>query len=650
MVYNKSLDEVKLISAMLCDLQTLHSAVFDQRSIRNTIQKIVKRVDREGIGFLTKTLPRLGKAFTKALSGEHMLDSASLAFESLPNSKLPKFLGELFQCVFSHDGMVLPTPCTNSIRSIRDICYLFYKYDIPYSLDAEQDVLLQFIQTEKDIAEHDNVFNQLANSLLADTLDNDSPNGLTTDCEATGRALKEFRPIVTRDIIRRARRLLNEVFLNFDPTDIIPRHGPGAVSTKEKLWGKYYWRNIPDRLASMYPIDSYFYASLGHICDSREEIFSLGSREDFAQVLLVPKDSRGPRLISCEPLVFQWIQQGLGRSIVQHVESHPQTRYEVHFTDQQPNRLAALFGSVDGRYSTLDLSEASDRVSVGLVRVLFPSKVLPYLLAARSLGTRMPDGRRLNLRKYAPMGSALCFPVLALTIWSLLRAMYPDAGPDEVGILVYGDDVIVPTAHAAKAIELLEAFGLKINRAKSCTSGFFRESCGMDAYKGIDVTPLRIRKGMSSSPSPESYTSWIAYANHFWDRKYFKTYDLVVGRLLDIYGQVPSKDLQLDVPSLYEVPKDRQHFGRRVNTALQKVEYYVFDTRSVVIRKNIPGWKMLLRYFTSEPSTSPLCFFRSSTAVDNRRVAGSTTLLESESFSVSSYTKRSANKLVRRWR
>jgi hypothetical protein len=648
MVPNKSLDEVKLISTLLCDISTMwHGEVFDQRAVSLTVRKIRERTSREGIGFLTKSLPRLGKAVDTALLGELPVDSAQLRLASQPNSKLPKLFGELLNRVFSHDGMVLPTPCVRSIKQIRDLCYLFYKYEVPYSPRQEQAALSTFLQTEEDIAPYDISF-----STVADTIDNH------ISLNDAGKKRQGVLPgpleVITsphwRNVIRRARAHLSRVFENFEPRDIVPRHGPGVVSTKERLWGKYFWSNIPDRLANMFPIDAYFYASNGHVCDAVSEIRSLGNREDSARVIFVPKDSRGPRLISAEPLVFQWIQQGLGRAIVSHIERHPLTRDDVHFTDQQPNRTAALLGSTDGRYSTLDLKEASDRVTVGLVRMLFPSSVLPYLLAARSLSTTLPDGRILKLKKFAPMGSALCFPVLALTCWAILRAMYRDA---DIGyrpnVLVYGDDVIVPTAIAGDAIKHLEAFGLLVNRHKSCVSGFFRESCGMDAYKGHPVTPLRIRKKIPSSPSPDGYSAWIAYANQFWDTQYFKTYELIAGMLLDLYGRIPSKRLGLRVPSLYEVPENKEYYAKRINKDLQKVEYLVYDIASKPLRHRLPGWKMLLRYFTSGtlPSITDVICSTSRREVDHQH--WNPTKLET-SVDVSSYTARYATKVVKRWR
>jgi len=114
---NKSSDAVKsIIASVLRDVQTLRNDVITPRSLKLTTLKVFNRIDREGICFLTKTLPRLGKAFDNALHNDIPMDCTG--FRKIPGTKLPRFLGELFQLVLSQDGKVLPTPCVTSIRQI----------------------------------------------------------------------------------------------------------------------------------------------------------------------------------------------------------------------------------------------------------------------------------------------------------------------------------------------------------------------------------------------------------------------------------------------------------------------------------------------------------------------------------------------------
>jgi hypothetical protein len=541
----------------------------------------------------------------------------------MPNSELPLFCGEFFSRVLSPTGTVLPDACADSVRVLRQLLYLFYKYELPYLPELEQKVISQFEKTEDDISGLSDKF-----ATLSQAVD-----------DSTFLPRRRYNSTSQKDVTREARILLSRVFSGFDFTNIQPRHGPGVVATKQKLWGKYQFTNVSRRIASVYPVDAYFYASAGHVCDHLSELQTLGDRDFPAKVILVPKDSRGPRLISCEPVDFQWIQQGISRSLVRHVESLNLTRFNVFFTDQGPNQRGALLGSSTGRYATLDLNEASDRISLDVVRLLFPKHVYDILENVRSSSTVLPSGKELTLKKFAPMGSALCFPILALTVWAILTAAAPDADTRQ-GILVYGDDVIVPTAFAVNAMEQLESFGLKINRDKSCISGLFRESCGMDAFNGTIVTPVRFRTVWSSSPSPESYVSWISYANSLYDKKYYRCYDYIVGMLYRLYGRVPDDSLSLTCPSLREVPEYMRIRRWRTHQGLQKRQWLVPTLRVPTIRREIRGWEMLLRFFaetnsTPDPWASEL----------NRRDMGGV----KPPFSVRSYTKRRTSMLVRRW-
>lgn len=635
---DKSLDELELIAAFLHDVEETHGEVFNSRSRRLTMQKVSKRVRMEGISFLTKTLPRLGKALDRALTGSSILSASELGFKPQPGSKLPKFMGELFNTVLSVDGTLLPHPCVSSVSVLRQLCFMFYKLKLPYTDEQEQKVIDSFRKTEVDLLEHSTVLRCLRTTVEANT-------------RVCGSCVYNANCHIPR--IRRARNLLSRLFAYFDPTDILPRHGPGAVATKQLHGAKYQWRNISRRITDQYPLDAYFMASRGHVCDTYRNWDSIGEEDLPARVLLVPKDSRGPRLISCEPVDFQWVQQGLMRALVSHIEHHPLTRDNVRFTDQEPNRMAALFGSLDGRYSTLDLNEASDRVSLDLVRLLFPEYLCRYLEACRSLSTVLPNGEHLVLNKFAPMGSGLCFPILALTIWAVLSAAAPDADTRE-SIYVYGDDVIVPTAFAADAIEQLELVGLKINRDKSCTSGLFRESCGMDAFAGTNVTPVRIRTGWSSTPRPESYAAWIAYANHAYDRKYRHVYEYIVEKLHAVYGAIPGEDMHLACPSLRDVPLEQRPQRTRINHSLQKKEWRVWDLRTPKLVQELDGWSMLLRYFSEQgrPIDSHMLQFEADMEqFENLRTWHRDQYdFDAMAFRVRMYTKRKTSKLVRRWR
>jgi hypothetical protein len=638
MVINKSLDEIELIVRLLHDAHVSWSSYFNARALRLTAAKLRARARLEGIGFLTKTLPRLGKNLDQALSGAIPLTKAVHGFDTLNGSELPKLLGEFFSRVLQPSGVPLPNPDTNCVSVLRMVLYSFYKYETPYTEAQTQQVVRSFEETENDLITVDATIADLHGSIGEFTRSRRRRSFTKQDLEDPAWHLNVTNQL---RVVREARILLSKVFSHFDAYDIQPKHGPGVVSTKERLGAKYVFTNVSHRITDVYPVDAYFCASLGHVCDLDYGFTAITQTDHSAQVLLVPKDSRGPRLISCEPVDFQWIQQGLRRGIYELVESHPLTRYNVSFTNQQPNQFGALLGSQTGRYATLDLKEASDRVSISLVHLLFPEHLHRFLDAARSVSTVLPNGSKLKLRKFAPMGSALCFPIMALTIWALLTASAPDADTRE-SILVYGDDVIVPTAYAVSAMNILEVFGLRINRTKSCTQGFFRESCGMDAFQGVQVTPVRFRTVWDDTPRPDVYTSWIAYANQLWDRRCYHAYDYIVEKLEAIYGPIPGEEMsQKRYPSLRSSTARTTDFKRRSNTQLQKLQYKVRVEVPSSVTQILPGWNMLLRFF-AESQTTP------SGAHESRKP-----IWDDESrkgFAVSQYTKRGASILAWRWR
>jgi len=226
-----------------------------------------------------------------------------------------------------------------------------------------------------------------------------------------------------------------------------------------------------------------------------------------------------PRCICIEQLEMQWLQQALRGALYDLIETHPLTKGFVSFTDQSINGLLALrasdpvpkldYSSLPSYVSsymqlaTIDMSAASDRISRDLVISLFID--CPQLLKALlTLSTRIielpkevsPNRRYLFAKKFAPMGSALCFPVMGLIHFALVKSIISSVSPqhiNDIPVWVYGDDIIVPCKYADAVFSLLPKFGMKLNESKSFVKSRFRESCGVNAYKGIDITPVRFK-------------------------------------------------------------------------------------------------------------------------------------------------------------
>lgn len=294
--------------------------------------------------------------------------------------------------------------------------------------------------------------------------------------------------------------------------EIIPFHGPGAVYDKSVPKGD--WSRWFETIEARFPYGRYFDIGNNRCIDGGMP--SIQSTIT-ARLVPVPKDARGPRLICVHPTEAIWIQEGLRVRLERTINRRRDQRFKwvwprghIHFDDQTVNASLALAASATGQYATLDLKEASDRLSDVLVQYLF-GRHYPWFGCCRASNVEI-RGNSTPLHCYAPMGNATTFPVQSLVFWSICVAAMQDLGFINPGDLyVFGDDIIVPTSVAPRVIEALEEFGLVVNRQKSFYRGAFRESCGMDAFAGMCVTPIRWKTTYSvASPAGLQSLSQIA--------------------------------------------------------------------------------------------------------------------------------------------
>lgn len=307
-----------------------------------------------------------------------------------------------------------------------------------------------------------------------------------------------------RPTFREARRLIGLVIGRLDWSSLTPQHGPGAVFPSHSPSCKSKF-TVCTPIEEYYPYDSHF--NCVHNVGMEDLVSHSSPRIDqiIARLTAVPKDSRGPRLICVHPKEAVWIEQGQ-RHVLEHaIERHPLTAGRINFVDQKVNGRLALSSSLDQEYSTLDLKEASDRIALELVRYLF-GYTANILCCSRASHVQLLDRRLLELRMFAPMGNALTFPVESLVFWALVRAgILCRYGINCNDVYVFGDDIIVPTKYYDGAIYGLIQAGLIPNYNKTFRKGFFRESCGVDAYRGKDVTPHRMKvRGVNSYSDGES--------------------------------------------------------------------------------------------------------------------------------------------------
>jgi hypothetical protein len=156
--------------------------------------------------------------------------------------------------------------------------------------------------------------------------------------------------------------------------------------------------------------------------------------------------------------------------------------FGVNLDFQGLNQALAIYGSQTGKYATIDLASASDTVSMEVVLALLPEPWLDILAAMRSPAYRL-DGVWRGYHKWSSMGNGYTFELESLLFWALCSSISED-------VAVYGDDLIVPTESYETIIRVLEVCGFSVNPDKSFSKGYFRESCGQDAFNGVSVTPI----------------------------------------------------------------------------------------------------------------------------------------------------------------
>ncbi len=475
---------------------------------------VTRRVEHEGVSFLTITLPNFAKDFERCLELGKVDSTFFLSFKRQKGGALPRFLQGLLSLVFDmKTGVLLNKPDICAIADIRQVCLMFKKVLLECSEERTKAAFRGYIQTENELEQ--------AEAALSE------------------RDRKDFLAMSRLiwsdwDLQYSRLRALEDNLVNFRH---VPKHGPGA--TAERISGnrKYDLLRWHTRLEPNFPVDLFGVCRPDLAHDGLASVqFVDPDAEQPVRVITVPKTLKTPRIIGIEPVCMQYTQQSLLELLVHSVETHRFSAGSVNFTSQNVNRELARISS-EGILSlaTLDLSEASDRVSCSLVYDMLDG--LPNLreavMSCRSTRADIPGYGVKVISKFASMGSALCFPIESMFFYTLIQlAMHraQNVRPSSASVLrfkegvrVYGDDLIVPVDMVESVIKILKTYGLKVNESKSFWNGKFRESCGMDAYDGQCVTPTYVRRlPPSDRQCAHEIVSWTDLSNQLYKRGYWR--------------------------------------------------------------------------------------------------------------------------------
>jgi len=540
------------------------------------IKTVRGRVKHEGISFLTISLPSFGKDFQKSLD-QGIVDRNSFQGFSW-RAGLPQFLGGFLDRVFDRgSGVLVHNPDVEAIIAIRQLTLIYSKILLPCSPARERDAMSGYVDCDREVKESDSM-------LFEDDL-------------------SSFHRI--------SRILFSSVFSEMDKLihdeDIVPKHGPGA--TADKLIGnEKFQQNVwTHRLQDVFSFENFLLPN-ARFAHEDDVTFLEPGAERPVRVISVPKTQKTPRIIAVEPTCMQYMQQAVLEQLIPRLEGHPILGSFLGFSDQGPNQDLAKKGSEDGSTATLDLSEASDRVSNQLVRRMCSDhpNLLAGLEATRSRRADVPGHGVVRLAKYASMGSALCFPIEAMVFLTLIFVgiekerntrftRISDLKEFSGRVRLYGDDLIVPIDYVESVIQSLELFGARVGLSKSFWIGRFRESCGKEFYDGTDVSIVKFRRELPASLSDgPGCISMVSFRNQLYKAGCWETVKYMDSLIWKVFKHFPV--VEETSPVLGRV-SFLGYLPERMCAQLHRPLVKGYVTRSIIPKNPLSDNGALLKFF-----------------------------------------------------
>lgn len=623
-------------------LQGLYAAFFSQIAVdypRLRIElirdssRLRSLVDTRGLPFLMIDLPSAGKHLDRCLAEGRLTQSGVAGFRPYKKgSTIPRLFKGLYKLVFDDNGVLQEDLDSKVILYLRQLLYGAKKVKIPCDESKTWEHVHEFFQVDQECRspslswDEDDISIDHARRLhfrdaFAYDVFRSNQARLFVELEESEPLSLQFPSAL--DDAQNASDIVSGTLGRFDPLRWRVKHGPGAVSDQHHTLFKYDFPSWPDKLANVFPLAEFGFANLSCWADmaSDERFEGFSPHEPPSKLIAVPKTLKGPRLIAAEPVCHQWAQQSIMDFMVGNLWRTP-IWGSVHFRDQTQNQEFAKLASHTQSHVTIDLSSASDRLSCWVVERFFRrnQSLLEALHATRTrwvvntIDRKSPKYSRI--KKFACMGSACTFPVQSYVFATMACSSLLTARGLPVTIRnlraasrevrVFGDDIIVPNDAWVVLQGLLRYLGLEVNQQKTYDSGRFRESCGLDAYDGTDVTPVYSITHPDVS-RPESIASLIATHNNFAKRGFWHVAEYVRSTVMKQRRfALPFVPVGSGILGWYHpLGFDFTHLRRRWNEGLQRVEYQV-DRIKTTVNKVVPERNsVLLQYFT-EVTKPPL--------------------------------------------
>jgi len=468
-----------------------------RKDLLRDYSRISSLVSNVGHRFFTDALPTLRKQLDSSLSHSLLVLEGPFTRPYKTGSHIPRLFKGMWLELFDNDGCLKQSIDPNFVFFFRTMLDIGSKLEEKCSPTALYKEVREFYRNDVTLPPPSNVFDGDGSDLpdtncvsLIDLHGNESDqHDLFRSHDSTNTQLLATIQRVA-DMVATSLGTVNSLEIGY-------RHGKGAVSDSLRGIEKFLPTRWSERLSRVFPVD--------HVALPAAYDHNYSSAEFHSELWDVIKSAKAPRLIAKEPVDHMMCQLGIMDYLYAEVPKNEYLRRSIDFRKQQYSRDLALESSKSGEYATIDLKSASDRISCWLVERIFRRNktLLESLISCRTryinLGIDKKHPTLHKLRKFSTQGSAVTFPIQSI-IFTIICAgalLEPQASPRRVRkvlsqIRVYGDDIIVPVSGLNRVKLALEMLYLKVNTTKTHSQGKFRESCGMDAWDGNDVTPPHV--------------------------------------------------------------------------------------------------------------------------------------------------------------
>ena len=293
-------------------------------------------------------------------------------------------------------------------------------------------------------------------------------------------------------VLRRARRIAREILGEYDKAE----HQHRCRFGKRACLGTPYQEAYLDTKLMSSP----FTGSTKHIawfrdCMQQDEILNdiwMTSLNDLRvraaeclQYACVPKSYKAFRGMMPDTLAGSFYTAGLGRVLQDRLKTRGLNIQVL----QEKHKVLAKHASVTRKLVTADLSSASDSITLELLRRILPSKWYRAVTYGRARYVLI-KGEKVLLSSIVTMGLGITFPLQTLIFYCLLKAIGELLGGRHF-VSVYGDDLIYSRHMHKYVVKVFPQIHLILNEDKTYVKDHFRESCGGDYYRGVDVRPYQ---------------------------------------------------------------------------------------------------------------------------------------------------------------